>query len=157
MNKICYSTLTIEDIPEAYSLVRKVYDEFVSNENNTQGNSIFYDFIKPEKAQKRLSEISFAIVAKVNTRICGIIEVKNNNHICLLFVKKNLHKHGIAKAMFKLAIDKCIQNKRNYIDVNSSLYAVPIYKKLGFRKTENRKLINGIQFVPMLYSMNKNS
>ena len=157
MNKseITYSALNINEIPEAYSLVREVYNELVSSENTKQGNDVFYDFIKFEEAKKRLSEISFAIIAKIDSRICGIIEIKNYNHVCLLFVKKEMMRQGLAKTMFKLAIDKCIQKNSDYIDVNSSLYAIPIYEKLGFSQTEDKKLVNGIQFIPMLYKINK--
>ena len=154
-SQITYSEIKKNEISEAYSLVRKVYDEFVSNENSDQGNDVFYDFIKYDNAKKRLSEICFSIIAKINGKICGIIEIKNYNHVCLLFVEKEMHEQGIAKTMLKLAADKCIRNNSDFIDVNSSLYAVPIYEKLGFRTTEGKKLINGINFVPMLFKIKK--
>ncbi|MBU9737013.1 GNAT family N-acetyltransferase [Diplocloster agilis] len=33
--------------------------------------------------------------------------------------------------------------------LNSSPYAVPIYKKLGFRNTDTEQLMNGIRYTPM--------
>ena len=35
------------------------------------------------------------------------------------------------------------------VTVNSSLYAVEAYRRLGFVETEPRRTVNGIPFVPM--------
>jgi len=40
-------------------------------------------------------------------------------------------------------------NKNSYITVNSSRYAIPIYKKLGFEKIDEEKEKDGIKFTPM--------
>jgi GNAT superfamily N-acetyltransferase len=151
MNEIVYSELNKRDIPEAHALVRKVYDEFLSGENTRRGNEVFYDFIKNENAEGRLSENSFALAARNNNRICGMIEIKNYNHVCLLFVQSEMQNRGIAKTLYQKALAKCIRKNSNFIDVNSSLYAVPVYEKLGFKKTGDKTILKGIQFVPMLH------
>ena len=40
-------------------------------------------------------------------------------------------------------------NENSFITVNSSRYAVPIYKNLGFIKTEEEKEQDGLKFTPM--------
>ena len=40
-------------------------------------------------------------------------------------------------------------NENSFITVNSSRYAVPIYKNLGFIKTEEEKEQDGLKFTHM--------
>ena len=40
-------------------------------------------------------------------------------------------------------------NENSFITVNSSRYAVSIYEKIGFIKTEEEKEQDGLKFTPM--------
>ena len=39
------------------------------------------------------------------------------------------------------------------MSVNLSPYAVPIYRRLGFRDTGAEQVVNGLRFTPMVYEM----
>ena len=84
-----------------------------------------------------------------------MIEVRDNNHICLLFVAKNYMGQGVAKELLHRALEVCRKQHPGLqkIDVNSSSYAVKIYEKLGFNVIEPSKEKNGIIFVPMIFEM----
>jgi ribosomal protein S18 acetylase RimI-like enzyme len=101
--------------------------------------------------QERLERGNFAFVAVVDDSITGVIEVRSNNHISLLFVRKEYQGRGIARELLELAIEKCRQadNIIDEVDVNSSSYAVRIYEKLGFTRVDAEKLVDGIRFIPM--------
>lgn len=51
--------------------------------------------------------------------------------------------------LFETAKAEC---KRPEITVNSSPYAVKIYKHLGFVPTAEEQTVNGIRFTPMKYN-----
>jgi predicted GNAT family N-acyltransferase len=77
------------------------------------------------------------------------------NHICLLFVKKEFPRRGIAKRLFYTVLVRCKSEKSiNTITVNSSPYAVEVYHRLGFVDTEKEQTVNGMRFTPMIYSLN---
>jgi len=40
-------------------------------------------------------------------------------------------------------------SKCSVMTVNSSLYAVEIYRRLGFVDTNTEQIVNGIRFIPM--------
>ena len=86
----------------------------------------------------------------------GIIELRDCNHISLLFVHKNYHSQGIAKNLFNKANELCKQYNPDIeeIAVNSSLYAEKIYKKLGFKKVNTKQEKDGIIYIPMIYEIN---
>jgi N-acetylglutamate synthase-like GNAT family acetyltransferase len=101
----------------------------------------------------RLKEgISFCIVAVLGENIIGVIEVRNVNHIALLFVDDQYHKNGIAKNLVSLAIERA---KISEIYVHSSTYAVNIYAKMGFNQLDNEQVKNGIRYTPMKKSIFK--
>ena len=53
---------------------------------------------------------------------------------------------GIGKKLMGFIID---DNENSFITVNSSRYAVSIYEKIGFIKTEEEKEQDGLKFTPM--------
>ena len=66
--------------------------------------------------------------------------------INLFFVDKSSQAKGIGKKLINIVID---DNENSFITVNSSRYAVPIYEKIGFVKTEEEKEQDGLKFTPM--------
>ena len=59
---------------------------------------------------------------------------------------------GIGKKLFLEAVRR---SKTNIMTVNSSPFAIPVYKKMGFYETDSEKEKNGILFTPMMYNINK--
>jgi GNAT superfamily N-acetyltransferase len=85
-----------------------------------------------------------------NDKIIGSIASKPSNHISLLFVDKQYHRQGIARALYQKMIEK---NDCPEISVNSTLYAVEVYKRLGFVATDTEQQKNGIRYVPMKHNI----
>ena len=56
---------------------------------------------------------------------------------------------GIAKKLMNRAMAMGNRKDISFFDVNSSPYAVEIYKKMGFVPTDDEQLVNGIRFIPM--------
>ena len=86
-----------------------------------------------------------------NKGIIGVIELREYNHMSLLYVEPEFHNKGIAKKMLKKAIKICKKMNSNlsFITANSSPYAVKIYEKLGFKKKDVEKNSLGIPYTPM--------
>ena len=81
----------------------------------------------------------------------GVMAMRDFCHVSLFFVDKAYHRRGIAKELFSRAVEQSIQENSDFIEitVNSSPYAVEIYKKLGFVDTGGKTTKNGITFIPM--------
>jgi len=140
-------------------MVEESFREFIAPVYAEEGVREFLKYVNPGSTRDRLNQGNYILLAIENECIAGAIEVHTNNHIALLFVRKDYHRQGIAKKLLDMAIEKCSRaNARfNRIDVNSSPYAVPIYEKLGFVKTGPESVVNGIRFTPMAKSFNRNS
>lgn len=89
-----------------------------------------------------------------STSILGLIEMdmgRKKPHVCLLFVDPRFHKKGIARQLFSRAVSetKLRRPDASVIDVHSSPFAVPVYRKLGFVETAPWTRQNGLVFAPM--------
>lgn len=132
-------------------LIRKVYDEFVSIDYAEEGNRFFYDWIEPERiAARQFNDINL-LIAKSGAEIVGMIEMRDNNTVSLLFVDKLFQGNGIARKLLNRAVEICMQRepKPTEIFVHASPFSIPIYEKLGFKATGVMQVEHGIKYLPM--------
>ena len=128
---------------EALLFAKKVYIESKDESYSEQGIETFCNFVNNKKITK-----SFKVYGAFEDNVLkGIIATdRRKRHISLFFVDKVSQGKGIGKKLMSIVID---DNENSFITVNSSRYAVPIYEKLGFIKTEEEKEQDGLKFTPM--------
>ena len=128
---------------KAFLFAKKVYIECKDESYSEQGIETFCNFVNNKEITK-----SFKVYGAFENNILkGIIATDSQKrHICLFFVDKVSQGKGIGKKLMSIVID---DNENSFITVNSSRYAVPIYKKIGFIKTEEEKEQDGLKFTPM--------
>jgi predicted GNAT family N-acyltransferase len=142
---------------EIYQLIKRVYDEFVSVDYSVEGNIFFYDWIQPEKiAERQKNQINLWVVFS-NSRIIGMIEIRENKYISLLFVDKEFHGCGIAKRLFHESLKTGLQRDPSLTKffVHASPFSIPVYSKLGFIATDKMQEENGIKYLPMEMKIGK--
>ena len=132
-------------------LIEECFNEFVAPEYSEAGIEEFFKYANPQALRDRTQKDHFVLMAMDGDKLVGVIEVRSNNHISLLFVKTEYHHRGIARKLLQLSLEACRKAKPDLdqIDVNSSPYAVGIYAKLGFKRTDMEQEVNGIKFTPM--------
>ena len=69
--------------------------------------------------------------------------------IKVIFVDDRFHRMGIGRLLVESALKNCHTNK---MTVNSSPYAVKIYRALGFVEVDTEQISDGIRYIPMTYS-----
>ena len=134
-----------DKLPEAMDLVWKVFLEFEAPDYSQEGINTFREFL-----DEQLTTLTIELYgAYDNSRLLGVIATRNEgSHIALFFVEKKHQGRGIGKKLFQRIVLLC---ENAAITVNSSPYAVKIYRKLGFQDTETEQLSGGIRYVPMKY------
>ena len=136
-------------------LVEDCFNEFVAPEYSEEGVREFFKYVNPSALRDRSQKSHFVLVALEGDKVAGMIEIRINNHISLLFVKSEYQNKGIAKNLLRFSLNSCTKANPcpEYIDVNSSPYAVKIYERLGFTRIGKEQEINGIRFTPMRLSL----
>lgn len=150
-HNIKISPIQPSHIEEAIDLVRRVFLVSVASEFSTYGVDEFLGYANAESMRKRLGANHFALVAFLEGVIVGLIEVRNNDHISMLFVDNQYQQQGIGRALIQQAISACTETGLDLISmtVNASPNAVAAYKRIGFLPVDEEKLVNGIRFTPM--------
>ena len=128
---------------EALLFAKKVYIESKDESYSEQGIETFCNFVNNKKITK-----SFKVYGAFEDNILkGLIATdRRKRHINLFFVDKVSQGKGIGKKLMNIVTD---DNENSFITVNSSRYAIPIYEKIGFIKTEEEKEQDGLKFTPM--------
>lgn len=82
--------------------------------------------------------------------MAGMITVRSNSHISLLFVDAEYHKRGIGRALMN-HLCGYLKNELGIrrVTVNASPYGVGFYHKLGFRDLKPEQESEGIRYTPM--------
>ena len=118
---------------EALLFVKRVFIESEDDSYTKKGIETFCNFVDNKKITK-----SFKVYGAFEDNVLkGIIATdRRKRHISLFFVDKGSQGKGIGKKLMSFIID---DNENSFITVNSSRYAVSIYEKIGFIKTEEEK------------------
>lgn len=142
------------DKSQAMDLVWKVFFAFEAPEYSDEGIREFKEFIAPHAVEYRIAKGELFVWGCFHgENIIGVIATRPPCHISLLFVDKDYHRQGIAKALYETVLDYYKSNS-NYteVTVNSSPYALEAYRRLGFLDTDTEQMVNGLRFVPMKHT-----
>lgn len=137
------------DLAPAMQLVWQVFLEFEAPVYSAEGIQAFHEYIQLPFIQPKLENGEIVIWGAYAPQLVGIVALRNNNHISLLFVAKEHHRKGIATALLQAVCTACLADGATSLTVNSSPYAVPFYCATGFIETDTAQVVDGIQFTPM--------
>lgn len=152
---LTYRLMSSADVLDVSKLVARVFNEFNAPGYSAKGVQEFHRYSQPSAFHARQQTDHFALISRVQDQVVGMIEVREYHHVSLLFVAPEFQRRGIAKELLHRALLLCHANepKLAKISVNSSPYAVPIYEKLGFCRTGEQQVSNGISFIPMVLKL----
>ena len=140
---------------EVCALVARVFDAYVAKDFSTDGVEEFYRYAEPGAMAERSRKGDKVLLAEENGHILGMLELKGTNHIAMLFVDDQ--GRGLGRALVERALQLCRKEAKGLeqVSVHASLYAVPIYSKLGFEAEGPERTENGITYVPMVIRFGK--
>lgn len=109
----------------------------------------FANSITPQAVQQRIVDPAFDNYIYVEgDDIVGYIALQNDNHLYHLFVGEAQQGRGIARKLWQHVLQHSDSKK---FTLRSSLYAVPVYERFGFRSVGPAGEKEGIGFQPMEY------
>lgn len=131
---------------EAVKLISSVFMQFEAPDYSDEGVKTFNEtVIYNDEFFNRLVMYG----AYIETRLVGVIATMNEGkHIALFFVDGSYHRQGIGKMLFEKVLEVSTENE---ITVNSSPYAVEVYRHLGFTDTAEEQITDGMRYTPMVY------
>ena len=110
---------------------------------------------EPEAIAQLINNRDFLyFVGHIKEELIGMVAMKNQSHLYNLYVTPAFHQQGFAKKLWSHAQKVVLQqNELTQFTVNSSPYALPVYKRFGFHATSEPVESNGIAYVPMVLNI----
>ncbi|MDD2758339.1 MAG: GNAT family N-acetyltransferase [Patescibacteria group bacterium] len=97
---------------------------------------------------EKFKKTQIFFVAIDRNKIIGLIR-GNPGKIVNLFVDGKYHHNGTGKKLMERFQAEAKKINSKEIKIKSSLYAVPFYKKMGFKKTTGMRNFHGLKIWPM--------
>ncbi len=140
------------ELPRVAKLVLRVFDEFVAPGYSAEGVRNFRAYAAAEAITARAATGNLLFTAATTgDKLVGMIEIRNLNHISLLFVDPAFHRRGVARRLLDRALRECLGRNPAFagFTVHASPYSVPIYGQLGFEAEGPEVEQDGIIYTPM--------
>lgn len=139
-----------ELLPAACDLVWQVFCRFEVPEYSQEGIAEFQRTLEDMEALRHMPFYGAFHAGE----LVGVLAMRKPQHISLFFVKEAWHRQGVGLLLFDAM-------RRDYAEetftVNSSPYAVEVYRNLGFVPTDTEQLTNGIRYTPMRFEEKEQS
>lgn len=156
MENIIIRKITCNEVESAMALALEVFMEFEAPDYGPAGVETFKkDIVENreylEGARQGLCPIYGAFDGEKMVALMGMRSSKT--HINLVFTKKEYHRKGIARTIFRYLLNDILAENPalDALTLNSSPYGLPFYLKIGFVPQGEEQTINGIRFTPMKY------
>ena len=145
---------TLEDAGAISQLACTLSQKFVQDETVPGAAQRLLSTMSPAGIEKNIKSGYRYHVAELNGAVVGVIGIKDNRFLFHLFVAEHVHRRGIARQLWQIALQACMdEGNHESISVNSSFYACPAYEKLGFVALAEQQERNGVLSIPMIYNM----
>lgn len=93
-------------------------------------------------------------VAELDGVIVGVVGTRDERHLHLLFVDTRHQRRGIARALWRVARDACLDaGGPGRVTVNASDFAVAAYLRLGFMPVGSPETRDGVLTTPMAFDL----
>lgn len=136
--------LSPEEISAALKLCWQVFLEFEAPEYSQEGIATFRASLDDRERTRKLKFYG----AFDGDKLVGTLCMRAPQHIGGFFVDAEYHRRGIGRQLFEaMRLDYDEQT----FTVNSSPYAVEVYRRLGFVPTDTEQIEDGIRYTPMRF------
>jgi GNAT superfamily N-acetyltransferase len=146
---------TVDDADEISAIVYALSEKYIASEFSTEGRETLLKSMTPVEIKKYIESGYRYHVAEIDGQIVGVVGIRENWHVYHLFVVEAHHRKGIARQLWKVALETCrLAGNWEEFTVNSSRYAKPLYERLGFVAQSGLEEKKGVISIPMKLKVN---
>ena len=146
-----------DEVDAALDLAMETYLEFEAPDYGPEGVTTFRQDIYDNAAFRAacMDGTNRMWGALDGERIVGLMAMRGESHIVLVFTHRDYHRRGIASAILQALLNDVRRENSDLrrLTLNSSPYGLPFYLHAGFQPADVEKTINGIRFTAMTYDL----
>ncbi len=143
--------LAPRDLGQASALALRVFASCVGPGCTPQGCAAFASCVTPEELLAQVKRGELLLGAFAGEVMTGMLVIRRPGHVANFFVDERCHRQGIGRALFQEA-ERLLAGpggEAPAMTVNSSLFAVRFYERLGFVRIGAEIRKNGLRCAPM--------
>lgn len=136
---------------DAMALAWRTFMKFEAADYTQEGIKSFQDFITDNVLYRMFVIGLYQLFAAFDgNKMVGMISLRNQTHISLLFVDERYHKMGVGRNLIEYICNYVLcEEGKDHVTVNAAPYAVDFYHKVGFCDTHDEEISEGIRYTPM--------
>ena len=146
-----------DEVNEALDLAMETYLEFEAPDYGPEGVTTFRRDLYDNAAFRAdcMSGANRMWGALDQGRVIGLMAMRGESHIVLVFTHRDYHRRGVASAILRALLSDVRRENPTLrrLTLNSSPYGLPFYLHAGFQPAGAEQTINGIRFTPMTYDL----
>jgi GNAT superfamily N-acetyltransferase len=157
------------DAGEAGRLIADTYSEFNLSFASPEQRAAFLgpfqyagsQEIEHQEAIARVLRAAMVFVAEAEGEVVGVLRGRKDK-LQSLFVRGDFHRQGIGRRLVERFEQACAEEGAGPIRLMSTLYAVPFYQALGYRKSTGARRMRsfdgqGLPYQPMKKVLKRSS
>ena len=144
-----------EEWDDAMALAWRTFMQFEAHDFTQAGVESFLDFITDTVLYRMFIMGAYQLFGAYDDgRMIGMISLRGETHISLLFVDEKYHRMGIGRGLIEY-VSRYVLTEEGHrcITVNAAPYATGFYHRMGFVDTNTEQACDGIRFTPMQRSI----
>lgn len=136
---------------DAMALAWRTFIKFEAKDYTPRGMVSFQDFISDTVLYRMFVMGEYQLFgAYDNDKMVGMISLRSQTHISLLFVDERYHRMGIGRSLIELVGNYVLTEEgHHHITVNAAPGAIGFYHAVGFVDTGAEQTNDGIRYTPM--------
>ena len=146
-----------DEVDAALDLAMATYLEFEAPDYGPEGVTTFHRDIYGNAAFRAacMDGTNRMWGALDGGRIVGLMGMRGESHIVLVFTHRDYHRQGVASAILRALLSDVRRENPSVrrLTLNSSPYGLPFYLHAGFQPAGPEQTIHGIRFTPMTYDL----
>lgn len=137
---------------DAMALAWRIFMRFDAKDYTPEGIGSFQDFVTDTVLHRMFVMGVYQLFgAYDNGMLIGMLTLREETHISLLFVNERYHRMGIGRRLLDYVCDYVLKEEgHHHITVNAAPYAVGFYHRVGFADTNAEQVNGGIRYTPMV-------
>ncbi|MCL1875703.1 MAG: EFR1 family ferrodoxin [Synergistaceae bacterium] len=156
--KITLENMKPEEAKLASSIALASFAKIESEGFSSEGKAAFVNYVSANAIASRQSLGHNVTLAVSDSKIVGMIEIRNGNHISMLFVLPEYTNNGIGTKLLTYAIaqirkERSKTNAVKQVTVHSADGSLTFYLMRGFRTIATRQERDGIGYTTMAFSL----
>lgn len=135
---------------EAMKLAWRTFLKFEAPDYTKEGIESFREFINDRSLLRMFNAGEYILYgAYLKDELAGMISIREQTHISLLFVDEIHHRKGIGRCLINAAKEMEEDMGYDLLTVNAAPYAIGFYHRLGFVDTDIARVKEGITYTSM--------